>query len=133
MPRMDATDRSISPLMMISVIGSVMIAISPLDRPKLKRLLLVRNCGDTDAPTMAMITTTTHPARGRAFPPLATPSAGPASDAQRQRRGSSSLPRAPLTRSAAVSRTEMNRSTLMARMSRKPQMAWSQNGEMPRT
>ena len=29
MPRMDATDRSISPLMTISVIGSVMIAISP--------------------------------------------------------------------------------------------------------
>ena len=29
MPRMEATDRSISPLMTISVIGSVMIAISP--------------------------------------------------------------------------------------------------------
>ena len=48
MPRMDATDRSISPLMMISVIGRVMIAISPLDRPTLNRLLLVRNCGETD-------------------------------------------------------------------------------------
>ena len=58
MPRMEATDRSISPLMMISVIGSVMIAISPLDRPRLNRLLLVRNCGETDAPTMPMITTT---------------------------------------------------------------------------
>ena len=58
MPRIDATDRSISPLMMISVIGSVMIAISPLDRPRLNRLLLVRNCGEADAPTMPMITTT---------------------------------------------------------------------------
>ena len=29
MPRMEATDRSISPLMTISVIGRVMIAISP--------------------------------------------------------------------------------------------------------
>ena len=27
----------------------------------------------------------------------------------------------------------ISRSTLMARISRKPQMAWSQNGEMPRT
>src|SRR3984957_19444234 len=59
MPRIDATDRSISPLMMISVIGSVMIAISPLDSPRLNRLLLVRNCGETDAPTAPTITTTT--------------------------------------------------------------------------
>src|SRR6516164_10017880 len=58
-PRMDATDRSISPLMMISVIGRVMIAISPLDRPTLKMLLLVRNCDETDAPTIPMITTST--------------------------------------------------------------------------
>ena len=29
MPAIDATERSISPLMTISVIGSVMIAISP--------------------------------------------------------------------------------------------------------
>src|SRR5215469_13388948 len=58
MPRIEATDRSISPLMMISVIGSVMIAISPLDRPTLNRLFPVRNCGDTDEPTMMTITTT---------------------------------------------------------------------------
>src|SRR5690242_2171714 len=58
MPRIDATDRSISPLMTISVIGSVMIAISPYDNPRLKMLLLVKNCEDTDAPTMPMITTT---------------------------------------------------------------------------
>src|SRR5580658_3609119 len=58
MPRIEATDRSISPLMMISVIGRVMIAISPLDRPRLNRLLLVRNCGETDAPTIPIITTT---------------------------------------------------------------------------
>ena len=127
MPRMDATDRSISPLMMISVIGSVMIAISPLDRPRLNRLLLVRNCGETDAPTMPMITTT---------------SARPVS--QRSSGRSRRSPRraahvrlthggAPLSRSATASRTAMNRSTLMATMSRKPQMAWSQNGEMPST
>src|SRR5215469_16221282 len=58
MPRIEATDRSISPLMMISVIGSVMIAISPLDGPTLNRLFPVRNCGDTDEPTMMTITTT---------------------------------------------------------------------------
>src|SRR5580693_4346309 len=57
MPRIEATDRSISPLMMISVIGSVMIAISPLDRPTLNRLFPVRNCGDTDEATMMTITT----------------------------------------------------------------------------
>src|SRR5215813_6552746 len=58
MPSIDATDRSISPLMTISVIGSVMIAISPYDSPRLKMLLLVKNCEETDAPTMPMITTT---------------------------------------------------------------------------
>src|SRR5216683_1853514 len=59
MPSVDATDRSISPLMTISVIGNVMIAISPLDRPRLKKLLPVRNCGDAAAPITTMITTTT--------------------------------------------------------------------------
>src|SRR5215472_9107847 len=58
MPRIDATDRSISPLMMISVIGSVMIAISPLDRPRLNRLFPVRNCDDADDPMMAISTST---------------------------------------------------------------------------
>ena len=32
MPRIDATERSISPVTMSSVIGSVMIAISPIER-----------------------------------------------------------------------------------------------------
>ena len=45
MPRIEATDRSISPLMMISVIGSAMIAISPEVTPVLKKLPLVRNWG----------------------------------------------------------------------------------------
>src|SRR5579862_6520069 len=54
MPRMDATERSISPAMMISVIGSVMIATSPLDRPRLNRLLPVRKFGDADEPTTRM-------------------------------------------------------------------------------
>ena len=43
MPRIEATDRSISPLMMISVIGSAMIANSPLLTPALKKFPLVRN------------------------------------------------------------------------------------------
>src|ERR1700751_191833 len=58
MPRMEATDRSISPLMMISVIGSVMIATSPLDRPRLNRLLPVRKSGEAADPMMRMSTTT---------------------------------------------------------------------------
>src|SRR6516225_5347170 len=56
---MEATDRSISPLMMISVIGSVMIAISPLDRPRLNRLFPVRKSGEAADPTMTMSRTTT--------------------------------------------------------------------------
>src|ERR1700761_5131239 len=59
MPRMEATDRSISPLMMMSVIGSVMIAISPLDRPRLNRLLPVRNSGEAAEPITRMRMTTT--------------------------------------------------------------------------
>ena len=57
MPRVDETDRSISPLMMISVIGSAMIAISPLERPRLNRLLLVRKSGEAVVPMIPMITT----------------------------------------------------------------------------
>src|SRR5215470_8209871 len=67
MPRIDATDRSISPLMMISVIGSVMMAISPLDRPRLNRLFPVRNCGEaTDPMTTTAATTTARPVSQRA-------------------------------------------------------------------
>src|SRR5712664_2200121 len=58
MPRMEATDRSISPLMMISVIGSVMIAISPLDRPTLNRWFPVRKLDEADEPMTAIATTT---------------------------------------------------------------------------
>ncbi len=57
MPRVDETDRSISPLMMISVMGSAMIAISPLERPRLNRLLLVRKSGEAAVPMIPMITT----------------------------------------------------------------------------
>src|ERR1700722_12251084 len=57
MPRIEATDRSISPLMMISVIGSAMIAISPEVTPVLKKLPLVRNWGEVTAPKMMMATT----------------------------------------------------------------------------
>src|SRR6185437_15924504 len=55
-PRIEATDRSISPLMMISVMGSAMIAISPAVTAVLKKLPVVRNLGDDIAPkiTMAM-------------------------------------------------------------------------------
>src|SRR5579862_1705877 len=59
MPRMDATDRSISPLMMISVIGSVMIATSPLDRPRLNRLLPVRKADEEVDPMITISATTT--------------------------------------------------------------------------
>ena len=66
MPRIDATDRSISPLMMISVIGSVMIAISPLDRPRLNRLLPVRKLGEATEPIAKMrMTTTARPVSQR--------------------------------------------------------------------
>src|SRR5215813_1306692 len=60
MPRIDATDRSISPLMMISVMGSAMIAISPEVTPVLKKFPEVRNCGEDNAPkiTMAMMSST---------------------------------------------------------------------------
>ena len=43
MPSVDATDRSISPLMMMSVMGSAMIAISPVVTSMLKMFPLVRN------------------------------------------------------------------------------------------
>src|ERR1700722_18112498 len=66
MPRMEATDRSISPLMMISVIGSVMIAISPLDRPRLNMLLPVRKAGEAAEPMAKMrMTTTARPVSQR--------------------------------------------------------------------
>src|ERR1700761_5676391 len=66
MPRIEATDRSISPLMMISVIGSVMIAISPLDRPRLKRLLPVRKSGEAASPiTRIRMTTSARPVSQR--------------------------------------------------------------------
>src|ERR1700760_882905 len=62
MPRVDSTDRSISPLMMISAIGRAMIATSPLFRPRLKMLLAVKNSDDSELPRIATaITTTTRP------------------------------------------------------------------------
>src|ERR1700759_5212780 len=58
-PSIDSTDRSISPLMMIRAIGSVMIAISPVVRPRLKKLFDDRNCGETLLPNSTIATTTT--------------------------------------------------------------------------
>src|SRR6266536_3928568 len=58
MPRMDATDRSISPLMMMTVIGSAMIATSPEVTPRLNRFEAVRKSGETAAPNAKMATTT---------------------------------------------------------------------------
>src|SRR5215813_3240565 len=58
MPSVDATDRSISPLMMMSVIGSAMIATSPEVTPRLNRFEGVRNWGETATPNSAMATTT---------------------------------------------------------------------------
>src|SRR6266700_2363489 len=43
---------------MISVIGSVMIATSPLDRPTLNRLFPVRKLDEADEPMTAIATTT---------------------------------------------------------------------------
>src|SRR6202034_1551801 len=82
MPRIDATDRSISPLMMISVIGSAMIAISPEVAPVLKKLPLVRNCGEVTAPKITMATTSrSRPVSQRTEPRAAArnqvPSPGP--------------------------------------------------------
>src|SRR5215472_15682017 len=69
MPRIDATDRSISPLITISVSGSVMIAISPLDRPTLNRLPPVRKCGEADEPAIrTAMTTSASPVSQRAAP-----------------------------------------------------------------
>src|SRR6201996_5885758 len=65
-PSIDSTDRSISPLMMIRAIGSVMIAISPVVRPRLKKLFDDRNSGETLLPKMTIaITTTTSPVSHR--------------------------------------------------------------------
>src|SRR5215469_7737680 len=58
MPRMDATDRSISPLMMMSVIGSAMIATSPEVTPRLNRFEAVRKSGETAMPNAKIATTT---------------------------------------------------------------------------
>src|SRR5690348_16958051 len=78
MPRIDATDRSISPLITISVMGSAMIAISPEVTPVLKKLPGVRNCGEDMPPkiTMAM-TSSARPLSQRSAAPAAGPSRSP--------------------------------------------------------
>src|SRR3984893_8472989 len=58
MPRVAATERSISPLMMMSAIGSAMIAISPDDTPRLKKFPLVRNCDEVRPPNTTTATAT---------------------------------------------------------------------------
>src|SRR4030081_1243923 len=58
MPRVAATERSISPLMTMSVIGSAMIAISPDDTPRLKKFPLVRNCDEVRPPNTTTATAT---------------------------------------------------------------------------
>src|SRR5215471_5992339 len=57
MPRIEATDRSISPLMMISVKGSAMMATSPEVTPVLKKFALVKNWGEVTAPKITIATT----------------------------------------------------------------------------
>ena len=49
-PSIDATERSISPVAMIRVRGSAMIAISPTFRPMKKRFVHSRKYGETLAP-----------------------------------------------------------------------------------
>src|SRR5258706_700088 len=58
MPRVAATDRSISPLMTMSVIGSAMIAISPEETPRLKKFPLVRNWDEVRPPNTTTATAT---------------------------------------------------------------------------
>ena len=118
MPRMEATDRSISPLMMISVIGSAMIAISPLDRPRLNRLSLVRKSGEAAVPNDE--DDHHHDRQPR------LPAHGPAQQ-RWQRRAAPMVRRRRLREQARfrhrgsfaaarpVSRTEMTRSRVMAR------------------
>src|SRR5689334_14396393 len=57
MPSIDATERSISPLMTISVMGSAMIATSPDVTSMLKMFPVVRNCVEVLAPKMTMAAT----------------------------------------------------------------------------
>src|ERR1019366_6072475 len=78
MPRIEATDRSISPLMMISVIGSAMIAISPEVTPVLKKLPLVRNWGEVTAPKITMATTRRNRPVSQRTEPRATDRSSPA-------------------------------------------------------
>src|ERR1022692_722253 len=66
MPRVDATERSISPLMTMNVIGSAMIATSPEETLRLKKFPLVRNCVEVRPPNTTTATaTTTRPASQR--------------------------------------------------------------------
>src|ERR1035438_5147614 len=78
MPRMEATDRSISPLMMISVIGSAMIAISPEVTPVLKKLPLVRNSEEVTAPKITMATTRRNRPVSQRIEPRAAERSSPA-------------------------------------------------------
>src|ERR1700743_3692393 len=59
-PSIDATDRSISPIITISSIGSAMMPISPMFRPVKKSVLADRNVEDSAEPntSTAMSTTT---------------------------------------------------------------------------
>ena len=138
MPRIDATDRSISPLMMISVIGSVMIAISPLDRPRLNRLLPVRKSGEATEPMATMrMTTTARPVSQRSADwSRADRSRGPAGQGPGGRPSRARLLHDAdlrLRQRALVRRSVMVWSRAMATSSSKPQIAWSQNEEMPST
>src|SRR5262245_54970760 len=53
-PRIDATDRSISPVMMMSARGSAMIATSPMFRPTKKKVVDCVNAGDAFAPKISV-------------------------------------------------------------------------------
>ena len=49
-PSIDATERSISPVITINVSGSAMMAISPMFSPMKNTSVDVRKCGDSEAP-----------------------------------------------------------------------------------
>ena len=61
-PSIEATERSISPVMTINVSGSAMIAISPMFSPMKNTSVDVKKCGDSDAPNrMLPRSTSTRP------------------------------------------------------------------------
>ena len=109
---------------MISVIGSAMIASSPIEQVEVEEVVARQELRRRDR-SPKMITATSGDRRGR--PPTA-PAAAPSLLAGAQ------APRCVLLlRSAAASRSEIPRSSVIAPSRSAPAIAWFQNGETPST